>query len=140
MDPTTLAILLPMLHDAFAFADLGTEWAPKATSANQLAYGTEIALPGGKVTYRLVLQSSVVERKAITVILLRVFETAPPTPESLSRFTVTRMSGSVTTTAIVDWAPVATGTTLATILSKLLVETQESAAALTLISDGFSYV
>lgn len=139
MDPTTLAILLPMLHDAFAFADLGTEWAPKATSANQLAYGTEIALPGGKVTYRLALQSSVVEREAITVILLRVFETVNP-PSLLSRFTVTRMSGSVTTTAIVDWAPVATGTTLATILSKLLVETQESAAALTLISDGFSYV
>ena len=140
MDPTTLAILLPLLHDAFAFVDTGTDWAPKATSVDQLAYGTEIIVPGGKVRYHLALQPSVVEPGALTVILLRIFETAQPAAESLSRFTVTRMSGSTTTTAIVDWHPVAFGTTLATILSKLLVETQESAAALSLIADGFTNV
>jgi len=140
MDPTTLAILLPLLHDAFAFVDTGTDWAPKTTPANQLVYGTEIAVPGGKVRYHLALQVSQVEPAAFTVILLRIFETAPPTPESLSRFTVTRMSGSTTTTAIVDWPPVATRTTLATILSKPLVETQQAAASLSLIADGFTNV
>jgi len=140
MDPTTLAILLPLLHDAFAFVDTGTEWAPKAGPADQLAYGTEIIVPGGKVTYRLALQVSLVEREAFTVILLRNFETKSPDPRGLSRFTVTRMSGSTTNTAIVDWAPVATGTTLATVLSKLLVETQESAASLSLIADGYTNV
>lgn len=140
MDPTTLAILLPMLHDAFAFVDTGTDWAPKAAPAEQLCYGTTITVPGGLVRYHLALQPSVVERGALTVILLRIFETAQPKAEGLSRFTVTRMSGSVTTTAIVDWAPVATGTTLSTILSKLLVDTQEASAALSLISDGFTNV
>lgn len=139
MDPTTFAILLPMLHDAFAFVDTGTDWAPKAANANQLVYGTTITVPGGVVKYHLALQPSVTEPGAFTVILLRIFETAP-IGSSLARFTVTRMSGSLTTTAIVDWAPVATGTTFPTILSKLLVDTQESAASLSLIADGFTNV
>jgi hypothetical protein len=140
MDHTTHAILLPLLHDAFAFVDLDTEWSPKPGTPEQIAFGTKIKVPGGSVSYRLAVQTSVVEPDAFTVILLRYFDTDQPAPAGLTRYTLTRMSGSVTTTAIIDWKPVATGVTLATILSKLLVETQEASAALTLIADGFTNV
>ena len=46
----------------------------------------------------------------------------------------------MTTSALVDWQPLATSEPLTTVLTKLMVYTQEAAANLALIADGFTNV
>lgn len=138
MDHETIALLLPLLHDAFAETD--SEWAPKPTTIGTMAYGTEITVPGGVVGYRLHLEATSREPGGFHACLLRYFTTKAVESAAFDRRKVSATSVNFSTAASVDWHPVASGVPFSTILSKLLIESQEAAANLTRIADGFTNV
>lgn len=138
MDHETIAILLPLLHDAFAGTDL--EWATKPAAVGTMAYGTEVTVPGGLVRYRLHLDPSPFEAGSFRACLLRDFAAKASDPATFDRRKVQSNHSTLSTTAGVDWNPVASGVPFSTILSKLIIETQEASANLTRIADGFTNV
>ena len=138
MDHETIALLLPLLHDAFAETD--SEWAPKPTTVGTMAYGTEITVPGGVVSYRLHVEPTSRQAGGFHACLLRYFTTKAPEAAEFDRRKVSATIVNFSTAASVDWHPVASGVPFSTILSKLIIETQEASANLTRIADGYTNV
>jgi hypothetical protein len=138
MDHVTLAILLPLLHEAFATTD--HEWAPTLCSIGDAAFGTTIPVPGASVVYRLNVSTSSTTKGALHLHLSRAVEPTKKGWAGLPATSVLPVMSTMTTSAIADWQPLATSEPLTTVLAKLMVYTQEAATTLTQIADGYSNV
>lgn len=138
MDHITLAILLPLLHEAFASTD--SEWAPTLCSIGDAAFGATITVPGASVVYRLNVSNSTTTKGALHLHLSRAVETTKQPWAGLPATSVLPVMSTMTTSALVDWQPLATSEPLTTVLAKLLTYTQEASANLTRIADGYTNV
>ena len=138
MDHVTLAILLPLLEEAFAANDY--EWAPTLCSIGDAAYGTTVAVPGAKVVYRLNVSKSTTTTGGLHLHLARTVEPTKKGWAGLPATSVLPVMSTMTTSAIVDWQPLITSEPLTSVLPKLMVYTQEAADNLTKIADGYSNV
>ena len=138
MDHVTLAILLPLLHEAFSATD--SEWAPSLCSIGDAAFGSTITVPGAKVVYRLNVSNSTTTKGALHLHLSRAVEPTKQGWAGLPATSVLPVMSTMTTSALVDWQPLVTSEPLTSVLPKLMVYTQEAAATLTLIADGFTNV
>lgn len=138
MDHVTLAILLPLLHEAFAATD--SDWAPTLCSIGDAAFGTTITVPGASVIYRLNVSNSSITKGALHLHLSRAVETTKQGWAGLPVTSVLPVMSTLTTSALVEWQPLATSEPLTTVLAKLLIYTQEGAANLTRIADGYTNV
>jgi hypothetical protein len=138
MDHVTLAILLPLLEEAFAATD--SDWAPSLCSIGDAAFGSNITVPGATVVYRLNVSKSTTTKGALHLHLSRAVEPTKKGWAGLPATSVLPVMSTMTTSAIADWKPLETSEPLTTVLPKLMVYTQEAAANLTLIADGFANV
>ena len=139
MDHVTLAVVLPLLHEALASSPL--EWTPCVAHIGDLSLRATTTAPNGMIaTYVVNLTDDVARapKGAITVSLHR--ELKSPMNADWVKKPMLLIHASVTTFVKADWVPTSEASDLATVISKLFVEVQEAAATLIVKADAVTNV